>query len=265
MATSQNHAGIFYARVTAANLTTAQSNSGGVVGSYTDIIQAPLSLTGPITATAGSANVTNGGTDFTNDMAGKFLWQFNAAGDPVLVGQILTVNSTSQITLTAPASSATLTPRPFGVSYTLITTRESVIVGVPVTPTNSAGAVWITDFTAWRQSPSGLSITYNDPLVSQLVRYSNPGTPLVIDSTPDNVSFTIEPLQGFQSGTTSGTYWQDAASLPTTNTALLNPYGGGGLMLSALTMYRWRTEELLASELVSPGTDAAFVRNLGYK
>jgi hypothetical protein len=79
------------------------------------------------------------------------------------------------------------------------------------------------------------------------------------------VAFTIEPLQVFQAGIGSGTYWQDAASLPTTNTALLNPFGGTGIMLSALTMYRWRTEELLASELVSPGTNASFVRNLGYK
>lgn len=263
MATSQNHAGIFYARVNAANLATAQSNSGGVVGSYSDIILAPSSITGPITSSTSSANVTNAGTDFTNDMAGKFLWQFTLDGEPVLVGQILTVNSSSTITLTANASSAA-TARPFGVSYTLITTRESVIVGVPVTPQDSS-SVWITDFTAWRQSPSSVPTTYNDPTVSQLVRYSNAGTPLVRDNSPDNVFFTIEPLQGFQTGTTSGTYWQDATALPTTNTALLNPFGGTGVMLSALTMYRWRTEELLASELVSPGTNAAFVRSLGYK
>ena len=263
MATSQNHAGIFYARVNAANLTIAQSNSGGVVGGYSDVILAPVSITGPITSSTASATVTNSGTDFTNDMAGKFLWQFDINGNPILVGQILTVNSSSSITLTANASS-TATARPFGVSYTLITTRESVIVGVPVTPQDSS-SVWITDFTAWRQSPSNIATTYNEPTVSQLVRYSNAGTPLVIDSTPDNVAFTIEPLQVFQAGIGSGTYWQDAASLPTTNTALLNPFGGTGIMLSALTMYRWRTEELLASELVSPGTNASFVRNLGYK
>ena len=263
MATSQNHAGIFYARVNAANLAIAQSNSGGVVGSYSDVIVAPSSITGAITSTAGSANVTNSGTDFTNDMANKFLWQFDINGNPILVGQILTVNSTSSITLTASCSSVA-TARPFGVSYTLITTRESVIVGVPVTPQDSS-SVWITDFTAWRQSPRSVKTTYNDANVSQLVRYSNAGTPLVIAGSTVNVNFTIEPLQTFQNGTTSGTYWQDAASLPTTNTALLNPFADTGVMLSALTMYRWRTEELLASELVSPGTDAAFVRNLGYK
>jgi hypothetical protein len=263
MATSQNHAGIFYARVNTANLTIAQSNSGGVVGGYSDVILAPSSITGPITSSTASASVTNAGTDFTNDMVNKFLWQFDINGNPILVGQILTVNSSSSITLTANASS-TATARPFGVSYTLITTRESVIVGVPVTPQDSS-SVWITDFTAWRQSPSNIATTYNEPTVSQLVRYSNAGTPLVIDSTPDNVAFTIEPLQVFQAGIGSGTYWQDAASLPTTNTALLNPFGGTGIMLSALTMYRWRTEELLASELVSPGTNASFVRNLGYK
>lgn len=264
MATSQNHAGIFYARVNSANLAIAQSNSGGVVGSYSDVIVAPSSITGPITSSTASATVTNAGTDFTNDMQGKFLWQFDINGNPILVGQILTVNSSSSITLTANASSTTTTARPFGVSYTLITTRESVIVGVPVTPQDSS-SVWITDFTAWRQSPSNIATTYNEPTVSQLVRYSNAGTPLVIDSTPDNVNFTIEPLQVFQAGITTGTYWQNADSLPTTNTALLNPFGGTGIMLSALTMYRWRTEELLASERVSPGTDAAFVRSLGYK
>jgi len=263
MAVSQNHPGIFYARVNTPNLAVAQSNSGGVVGDYTDVITAPSSITGPITSSTSSATVTNGGTDFTSDMVGKFLWQFDIGGNPILVGQIQAVGSSSSITLTANASSAA-TARPFGVSYTLITTNESVIIGIPVAPQDDS-SVWITDFRSFRQSPSNIPNTYNDPAVSQLVRYSNAGTPLVIDSTPDNTNFTIEPLQVFQQGSVTGTYWQDASALPTTNTALLNPFGSTGVDLSALTMYRWKTQELLASGLVSPGTLATFVRSLGYK
>lgn len=266
MASPQNHAGIFYARYNSANLATARTNTGGTVGSYTEIIDAPVPITGPITITTGSTAVTNGGTDFTSDMVGKYIWGFDLSGEPVLGGQILSFGSTSALTLTANGSSA-ITARPFGVSYTLITTNESIIMGMPVAP-QDASSVWIPVITAMRNSPGNLATTYNNPAVTQLQRYSDAGTPLVIDGTPENISFTIEPLNIFQTGNpTAGgcsTFWLDSDSLPQTITVLLNPYGSTGQNLAAKTLYRWKTQELLSSELVSPGTVKSFVVGLGY-
>jgi hypothetical protein len=255
------HSGIIYARANSANLAIARLNSG-LGGDLTDVIASPTVETGTITASTGSATVTGSGTTFTSDLEGQYLYAYNVSNEPVLVGLVETVGSTTSLTLTANGSSAA-TAKAFGVSFSLITTIEPVIVAVPSNAPN-ATSTWIPDYTQWRVSPKSNPTTFNDVTISVLEQYTDSGSTLAIDGTPANIPFTVEPTQLFTQGNDSTTYWQRSNDLPTWTFAILNPYGSQPLQMASNTMFRWRTQELLPSILVSPGTLKTVVSTAGY-
>lgn len=260
-----NHAGIRYSRVTSANLNVARGTGviSGPLGDFvSDFIEPPTVETGLISASTGSPTVTGVDTNFTSALIGQFLYGYDGFNNPFLIGLVSAVGSTTSLTLSANAS-ANATSRPFGASYSLITTNESVLVWVPSNAPNPT-STYLPDYTFWRQSPSSNIQSFNNTRVSQLERYTDAGSLTAIDSTPENINFTIEPTNRFPQGANSSLYWNTAADLPTWTAALLNPNGNLGITLAATTMYRWTTQEALESILVAPGTSKSTLTAAGY-
>jgi hypothetical protein len=241
-----NVSGIVYCRETVSNLAIAVTNSGGTSTSTIENIIAPPTLaTGKITCSDSSTTVTGAQTTFKSQFKeGEYLYAYDAQGAPELIGKIATISNDTTITLTEEAL-FTRTLKPAGSSEIMLRGTESILIRIPVVVSarNSNGVVtqaFIPNFNEWRlpNNTQGLN-GFNNPSSSNLVRYSNPGNLLSVDSTPtdeNNIPFSITTLNQFSNGSSVDVVW-NTGNIPNYIWARLNPYGDNGIEMAQSTMF----------------------------
>jgi len=245
--------GIIYAKATPANLAVAISPSGGTDEQITDRINPPTLETGKITASVSTNVVTGVDVDFETDCkAGEYLFAYGAGAVPVLVGRIANVSGPNQLTLTADAASDA-DEAPYGVMKVLLATNENILIRVPAIPLNKT-QIYIPNWAAMRVRPFDEN-QYNDPATyTSISQYSEVGVPVVIDNSPGNIPFLIQPYNRFTVYTNSNVSfcWRELNELPNFIFALYNPYGNNSQQnLSSSTMFKLFTTETIPGLLVS--------------
>lgn len=256
-----NVSGIVYCRATDANLAIAYTNNGGTSDSIIeDVIAAPSLATGKITCSTGSATVSGTATTFVSQQlrVGQYLYAYSASGVPELIGQIASITNNTTLTLGENAL-LSRTLKNFGSSQNKLAGFESILIRIPVVvnATDSNANVTsgiIPDFREWRLPNNSQGVDGdNNPSSSNLVRYSNPGDPVSIDSTPtdaNNIPFTITSLNKFSPGTRSEFVWTVGA-IPNYIWARIDPYGRDGESLPQATMFYLFTATTFPNGLVA--------------
>lgn len=256
--------GIIYARATDANLAVARSASGGTDEQITDRIDPPTLSTGKITASTASNIVSGVGTDFENDFqAGQYLFAYGAGAAPVLVGRIDSVDTPTQITLTANAASDA-DNAPCGQMRMLIKNNESILIRIPRIPVNSNQS-WIPNWKMFRL-PQYTDYDYNNSNVASITQYSETGVPIVIGAGV-NIPFTVKPQNKFVTFTSSTDVfcWRSPQDFPNFLFALYNPYGDSASNnLAAGTMFKLFTNETIEGLLISPNYSTNNLYAAGY-
>jgi hypothetical protein len=241
-----NVSGIVYARVTPANLAIAVTNSGGTSDSVIEEVIKPVSLaSGKITSSTSSNLVTGTETTFrTQFKDGQYLYSYDVTGSPELIGKIERVVDNTSILLTENAL-LSRTLKYAGSSQIMLKGTDNILIRIPavVAARNSNGVVtqaYLPNFVEWRTPDNTLgSNGYNNPDSSNLVRYSDPGNILSIDTTvsSDNyVPFTIKPLNQFSNGSNADVVW-NVGNIPNYIWAQINPYGDNGVEMTQSTMF----------------------------
>lgn len=260
--------GIIYAKATLSNLAVALSASGGTDEQITDRIDPPSLETGKITASTASDIVTGIDVNFENDCkAGQYIFAYGAGATPVLVGKIDSVDGPLQITLTDNASSDA-DEAPYGVMNQLIKTNENILIRVPRIPLNSTQS-YIPNWAEMRVKPNDQN-QYNDPSTyTSMVQYSENGTPIVINNTPVNVPYIIEPYNKFivYRGTANTLFcWPEVRDFPNYIFALFNPFGNNAQQnLNPSTMYKLFTTVQIPGLLISTNYNTNQLIAAGYK
>jgi len=262
--------GIFYTRINANNTEIATSNLGAIPGqSATNVISGPVHGTGSFSSyNSGTLVVTGNATTFESDgyVAGQYLYYFDATSDnPILYGQIDSVDSETLLTLTAAGTVSTATAGDrLGVSDTLITTEEAVYIAVP-TGSFPPNEIYIPNFTFWRQGGStSTAASLNNTTITKLDRYSNAQVPLSIAAPAVNVDFTIQIMNQFSGNSTATSYWASTDLLPQYIWAKLIPTNTTTGTLLTQTLYRFATQEVLDSIIVGINTSDTTLRAAGY-
>jgi hypothetical protein len=262
---------INYYRVNANNRAIAQSNSG--LGNPTEEIAAPLPSPGTFSSysTAGGLFTINGsGTaDFNLFDVNQYLYYTDASGNYELVGQIATINvSGLSLTLTSAAVNTPTASSVLSAAYSLITSNESIYMRIATGPNNTPpGGMRIPDFGLgnWRLN-NGLT-GRNNPQQSALERVSSIGIPLS-DVAATDVPFTFETINQFTQASTptlqGTTYFRSDNDYPSYIWILVTPNIGGNTYLSSQTLYRFTTQENMASIDIFPGTTSAALTAAGY-
>lgn len=241
-----NVSDIIYARATPANLVIAATNNGGTrTSSIEEVIKPPSLATGKITCDTSSNTVTGTETTFKDQFKeGEYLFAYDSSGNPELIGQIANISNQTTLTLTEPAL-FTRTLKYVGSNKMMLKGSDSFLIRIPVVVSsrNANGVVtqaYIPNFNEWRLPDNILGLNgYNNPDTSNLVRYSNPGDVLSVDSpiTTDNyIPFTIKSLNQFTNGSQVDNVWVLGA-IPNYIWALVNPYGDDGNQMSQSTMF----------------------------
>jgi hypothetical protein len=254
-----NVSDIVYARPTPANLAIAITNSGGTSQSTIEEVIKPISLaTGKINTDVNTNLVTGFETTFrTQFREGQYLYTYDASGNPELIGKIVSISNNTTLLLTEPAL-LTRTLKYAGSSQTMLRGSDNILIRIPVVAAarNSNGIVteaYLPNWNEWRTPDNTLgSNGYNNPDSSNLVRYSNPGDVLSIDTTvsSDNyVQFTITPLNQFSNGSNADVVW-NLGSIPNYIWAQINPYGDNGVEMSQNTMFYLFTKTVFEEGLL---------------
>lgn len=233
--------GIVFAKANDNNIAIANTQSG--LGTLTDVI-APVTLaSGKITVT-GTA-VTGVGTSFQTDFAaGQYLFYYNYAGEPALLGKILSVGSAS-MTLTENAT-VNVVGVYCGMAQTILGTSENLMIRIPVLPNVQGVSVILPNWGAYRVIESPLDTgAENNSEYSNLEQYSVIDTPAVPINPTVNIPFSITPVYNFQSYQTLDSngqkvtlYFQTSANFPSFCYAILNPYGDQVTNLAPNTLYK---------------------------
>ena len=273
-----NVSSVLYARVTDVNLAIAKSNSG-VAGANTtvieDVILPPTLATGKISATQNITTVTGTETDFTNDYSdGQYLYYYSADGNPALLGQIESRINATTLTLVEGALDTVVNKNAGGAGIKL-TGGESILIRVPVVTRavdssgNTTQAI-IPNLKEWRAINSNAGEnSINNPETSAIIRYSNPGDIVSVDVTSTaeekNIPFTIDNLNVFSSGITSGTYWANGLAITKYMWFLINPNGKDGRDMPQSTMIKLFTKIVFNNGvLVGANTPETTLINAGY-
>jgi hypothetical protein len=252
-----------YFRVNANNTAIATSNSGN--GQTTEEIIAPVvggtfvSNAGPVVT--GAAIV--GGNDFTALSPGQYLYYTDNTGTYILVGQIETVDSATQITLFAAPLVVPPVSSVLSGSFALITNTEPIYLRIATQLVNST--VNIPDFTTWR-STSNVTTGTNNPAVSSLQRVSNVGVPVSTASPVEEIPFTIQTMNQFTTSPATGTsvrYFPTTASFPSYIWIRITPAITNN-SLSSKTMYRLTTQESILALNCDVNTSLAKLQGAGY-
>jgi hypothetical protein len=231
--------GIVFAKANDNNKAIALTQSGA--GTLTDVINPVTFATGKITTTNGSTAVTGVDTLFLTDFrAGQFLFYYNNAGDPVLVGKIANVISDVSLTLTSNAPSSQTSVN-CGMVNVVLGLTENFLIRIPVPIDLLTNSAILPNWNAYKNLTTG----FNNTASNNLEQYSAVNSPQTI-GTAVNIPYTITPLYNFQSfQTTIGgqqvtRLFQTPANFPLFCFAELNPNGEA---LPANTLYK-----LFASE-----------------
>lgn len=254
-----NVSDIVYARVTPANLAIATTNNGGTDSSTVEDIIKPITLaTGKITSNVSTNLITGTETTFRSQfVAGQYLYTYDGSGNPELIGRVLSVSNDTTILLTDVAL-LTRNLKYAGASQTMLRGSDNILVRIPVVVAarNSNGIAtqaYLPNWNEWRTPENTLgSNGYNNPDSSNLVRYSNPGNVLSIDTTvgpENNVQFTIIPLNQFSNGSSADVVW-NLGSIPNFIWAQINPYGDNGVEMSQNTMFYLFTKTVFENGLL---------------
>ena len=260
-----------YYRINANNTSIATSNSGTGTSSPTEEITAPV-LGGTYVSGASGAVITgaaSGTQDFNDFAENQYLYFIDSAnnGAYVLMGQIQTIGSATQVTL-YDNSLATPSSSPADslvASYFLITNTESLYMRVACNTANAApNKTFIPDFSKWRTS-SDVVNGLNNTSITNLQRVSNVGIPVSSASPVENIPFTIQTMNVFSSGTgvESSTFWPNTGLLPTYMWIRITPSVSNNI-LSSKTMYRFTTVETFEGVEVGINTSASYLSSKGY-
>jgi len=250
---------ITYCRITDSNRAIAITNNGGTSDSVIEEIINPVSLiTGKITTTD-STSVTGTQTTFrTQLLEGDYLYDYDADGAPELIGRIAIISDDNTLTLEEPAL-FTRTLKHAGSSRAILRGTENIYARIPVSVTgrNSNGVVTqelIPNFNEWRLPNNNQGLNgFNNPSSSNLVRYSNPGNVVSVDSTPtteNNIPFTFRTLNQFKISANRDTFWS-LGELPNYIWIEINPYGDNGIELAQSTMFYLFTKTVFQQSLTA--------------
>lgn len=260
-----------YYRINANNTAIATTNGGTGTSSPTEEITAPV-LGGTYVSGASGAVIigaASGGQDFNDFAVNQYLYFIDSAnnGAYVLMGQIQTIDSATQVTL-YDNSLATPSSSPADslvASYFLITNTESLYLRVACTTIGAAPSkTLIPDFSKWRTSANVIT-GLNNPSITKLERVSNVGIPVSSASPVENISFTIQTMNVFSSGTSvdGSTFWSNSGLLPSYIWIKITPSVTNNI-LSSKTMYRFTTVETFEGLEVGANTSAAYLSGKGY-
>lgn len=269
-----NVSDIIYARVTTSNLAIATSNSGGSESTSVieDVIKPPSLATGKISCDTSTNLVTGTETTFTTQFKkGEYLYTYDPTGSPELIGKIVNISNDTTLTLTDVAL-FTRTLKFAGTSQTMLKGSESILARIPVVVSarNSNGVVtqaYMPNFNEWRIPGNTLGLNgYNNPNSSNLVRYSNAGDVLSVDSpitSANYIPFTIKSLNQFTLG--SGRDFWNLGSIPNYIWIQINPYGDNGVDLPQNTMFYLFTKTTFNDGLlVTPNYSRQLLESAGY-
>ena len=236
---------ITYCRITNANRAIAITNNGGTSDSVLEDVINPVSLiTGKITTTNSTTVTGTDTTFFTQLVEGDYLYDYDSNGNPELIGQIANIGDDFTLTLTENALFVR-TLKHAGSSKSVLRGTESIYARIPVSVTgrNSNGVVTnalIPNFNEWRVPNNNQGLNgLNNPSSSNLVRYSNPGDVISVDSTittDNNIPFTFRTLNQFRISTSRDTFWA-LGEIPNYIWIEINPYGDNGIELPQSTMF----------------------------
>lgn len=263
-----------YYRINANNTAIATSNGG--TGAPTEEITAPV-LGGTYVSGASGAVITgaaSGGQDFNNLAENQYLYFIDSSnnGAYVLMGQIQTIDSATQVTL-YDNSLATPSSSPADSlvgSYFLITNTESLYMRVACSTIGAQpNYTYIPDFGKWRTSSNVVS-GVNNTSITKLERVSNVGIPVSSASPVENIPFTIQTMNVFVAGGgplsgvgNSATFWDNIGLLPEYIWIRITPSVTNNI-LSSKTMYRFTTVETFDGLEVTINTPASYLSNNGY-
>lgn len=241
--------GVTYAKATPANLAIANSPRG--IGDLEEVIT-PVSLAqGVIDTTNGNTAVNGVGTNFTNVLVGQYIYYYNTAGEPVLLGKVLTVTSSVSLTLTANAT-VNNNDVYYGFTSTILGRRDEILIRIPVVAQQGSSVV-IPYWDNYREINDGDSLTwFNDSSTNALDRVSQIGSPITPASPVVNIGYTIEPLYGWVPTTITSVgqqvqvYFTSTGAFPQFCFAKLNPYGDSEQPLPANALYKLFANENFA-------------------
>lgn len=258
-----------YFRVNANNTAIATSNNGVGSTSPSEEITAPV-LGGTYVSGASTAIITgaaSGSQDFNDLSENQYLYYINSTtGAYVLMGQIETIDTSTQVTLydtslAVPTASASLVG-----SYFLITNTESIYFRIATEIGGNAGAnrVNIPDFSFWRTS-SNVTTGVNNPGITKLEQISNVGFPVSTAASVQNIDFTIQTMNVFSagSGANSSNYFPSTTLFPTYIWIKITPATTNN-NLASKTMYRLTTEESFPALNIGINTPLATLQTAGY-
>lgn len=261
---SNYNTSVTYWRVNANNNTIATSPSGTGVG--TEPIEAPIAG-GLYSSGSGTTTIigVSPGSNFNVFDVGQYLYYIDNNGDYVLMGLIDTIDSATQLTLTANSTGSPSGNETLVAGYSLITSTEAVFIRFATAANVDPSKRDIPDFSTWRVSAGEGGL--NNGVYSLLEQISNVGAPLTIAGTATSIPFTFQTMNVF-SPYTSGSntlffqttaafpqyIWIKATPRPTNNTN----------SLSSQTMFRWTTEETIPAVAIYAGTPLSTLSSAGY-
>jgi hypothetical protein len=259
--------GITFAKANENNIAIANTRSG--LGTLTEVIE-PVTLASGIITVTGTA-VTGVGTSFLTDFAaGQYLFYYNYAGEPALLGKILSVTTATSMTLTENATT-NVTDVYCGMATTILGTAENLMIRIPVVP--NGPNVILPNWGAYRVIEAPFEVTAeNNSEFSNLEQYSVINTPQTPINPTVNIPFSIAPVYNFQSyealvnGQKVTLYFQTAANFPVFCFAILNPFGEDAANLAPNTLYKLFAEEAfpLNGIIVTTAYSQQFLKLAGY-
>jgi hypothetical protein len=263
--------GITFYKDTEANLAVAASAQG--IGNLEEEIL-PVSLEqGTISSTSGSNSVSGIGTDFTDNLAGQYLYYYDDTGVPELIGKVLSVSSATSLVLTADAT-ITKADVYYGFTNTVVGRRENILVRIPVIVQSGGGSVIMPYWNNFRASGSGSNLRWsNNAANGNLERYSTIDSPTVPISPAVNIPYTITPKYGYVPEAINNggprpitVYFLNSAAFPQFCFALLNPYGDSNNPIPANSLYKLFASERfeLNGIVVSPNYPVSTLQEAGY-
>jgi hypothetical protein len=172
---------------------------------------------------------------------GQYIYYYDTEGEPVLLGKVLQVTSTTSLTLTANAT-VTKAGVYYGFTSTILGRRDEILMRIPVV--QQGASVVVPYWDNYREINTGDSLTwFNDSTTNSLERVSQIGSPIT-PAGPVNIGYTIEPLYGFvpttitQNNQQVQVYFPTASLFPQFCFAKLNPYGNSDQPLPANALYK---------------------------
>lgn len=260
-----------YYRINANNTSLATSNSGGTANQPTEEIAPPVpgctySSTSGFEITG--AAIALPASDFDSFATGQYLYYIDGVtGAYVLMGQIETIDSPTQVTLSAAPTGSPTAGDTLVASKFLVSTVERFYIRVATEIEGTAGTnrANLPLLTQWRSNAALTSV--NNQNITKLTRISSVGLPLTAAATEENIPFTLSSQNQFTAGGTRGeaTYWANVSDLPNYIWLLATiTVSQNANALASKTMFRFSTEETVTALNVGLETTLQQLQAAGY-